>query len=231
MEVTFINHSDEHIELTLYRTTRIIGAHSSEVIPVDYGRLTFSLNPYEKSYLMYFIKKAGLIRKKSFCTLTSYSTEIFRDSVIDLSTVSAKGAFADTYHKVVAKVDGFPVIPEGYRVVDEDEMRKEFADAKKHGNRTIFFFDVLDILKSGLIVLLLLLIPFALIWIFSSLEDAYTVCRNLFIPIFAVIIIFNRIFDRLKKKLWYYLKGKTLKKSTYKGTNSHFEEEYIREIF
>ena len=38
-------------------------------------------------------------------------------------------------------------------------------------------------------------------------------------------------FDKLKKKLWYYLKGKTLENSTYKGTDSHFEEEYIKEVF
>ena len=231
MKITFNNLSGEHIELTIDGKTSLIGAASQAEAAVGCGPLSFSLNPYEKSSVSYLIRRAGLIRKKSFCTLTTYSTAVGRDSVINLHTDSAKGKFSDTYRRVVATGNGFPVTLESYAVADESEMRKEFAAASKRGSRAIFLFDVLDILKSGLIVLLLLLIPFALIWLFGSLETAYTVCRNLFIPIFIVIIIFNRIFDRLKKKLWYYLKSKTLRNSVYKGTDSHFEEEYIREVF
>lgn len=231
MKITFRNLSGEHIELTLNGKTTIIAANSSEKILVDYGELTFSLNTYRKSSLSYFIRRAGLIRKKSFCTLTTYSTAVGRDSVINLHTDSAKGKFSDTYRRVVATGNDFPVTLEGYAVTDEKEMRKEFADAKKRGNRTIFLFDVLDILKSALIVLLLLLIPFALIWLFGSFETAYTFCGYLFIPIFAIIVIINRVFDKYKKKLWYFAKGKALKNSVYKGTDSHFEEEYIKEIF
>ncbi len=231
MKITFNNLSGEHIELTIDGKTSLIGADSQAEAAVGCGPLSFSLNPYEKSSVSYLIRRAGLIRKKSFCTRTAYSTDISRDTVITVRTDSAKGSFADTYRRATADCTDCPLTLEHYTVADESEMRKEFAAASKRGSRAIFLFDVLDILKSGLIVLLLLLIPFALIWLFGSLETAYTVCRNLFIPIFIVIIIFNRIFDRLKKKLWYYLKSKTLRNSVYKGTDSHFEEAYIREIF
>jgi len=231
VKITFRNLSGEHIELTLNGKTTIIAANSSEEILVDYGELTFSLNTYRKSSLSYFIRRAGLIRKKDFCVLTTYKTSVGWDSVITNNTMSAKGRFFDTYCRVTATCDNFPITFESCRVADEKEMRKEFADAQKRGNRTILLFDILDILGNAFTVLLLLLIPFALIWLFGSFETAYTVCGYLFIPIFAIIVIINRVFDKYKKKLWYFAKGKALKNSVYKGTDSHFEEEYIKEIF
>lgn len=231
MKITFNNLSGEHIELTAQGKTSVIPALSSTELPEVSESFSFSLNPYEKSYLKYFIRRFGLVRQKSFCLRTVYNAAITRDSVISLRTQRARGSFLDTYHRAVATGYGFPLTLEKSVVADEEEMRKEFASAKKRGNRTVFLFDVLDILKSGLIVALLLLIPFALIWLFGSFETAYTVCGYLFIPIFLVIIIFNRLFDLLRKKLWYFFKGKTLEKSTYKGTDSHFDENYIKEIF
>lgn len=231
MKITFNNCSKEHIELTSGEKKQIIASGSSFDYITDNSSLSFSVNPYEKSFVTYFWRTVGLIRKKNFCTLSHYSTAINKNAVINLHHSSAKGRFSDIYRRVTAVGEEFPVTLERYSVADETDMRKEFARARKRNLRTVFFFELLDILKSGLIVLLLLLIPFALIWIFGSLETAFTVCRNLFIPIFIIIIIFNRIFDGLKKKLWYFLKGKALKNSTYKGTDSHFEDEYIREIF
>ncbi len=231
MKIIFRNLSDKHIELTSEGETHIIASGSAYELYTYDGQVSFSLNPYEKSFLTYFIRKAGVIRKKNFCTVSDYKAEFGGDTVINLKIDRVKGKFSDIYRRVSATVGSVTLAPESFRVIDEAEMKKEFTDAKKRGNRTIFLFDVLDILKSGLIVFLLLLIPFALIWIFGSLETAYTICGYLFIPIFIMIIIFNRIFDRLKKKLWYFAKGKALKNSTYKGTDSHFEEEYMREIF
>lgn len=231
MIITFCNISGEHIELTVNGKTTIIAANSSEKIIVDYGELTFSLNTYRKSSLSYFIRRAGLIRKKDFCILTTYKTRVGWDSVITINIISAKGRFFDTYHRVTATCDNFPITLESYSVADEKEMRKEFADANKKGNRALFVFDMFDIIGNAFTVLLLLLIPFALIWLFGSFETAYTVCGYLFIPIFAVIVIINRVFDKYKKKLWFFFKGKALKNKTFRGTDSYFSEEYIREVF
>lgn len=231
MKITFRNLSSEHIELSLKGKKEIIPSQGDFLFETEESGISFCVNPYEKSDITYLFRRAGVILKRSFCTQSAYSGTITCDTVINLYSDKARGKFGDEYRRIVAVSDVTPLFCGAYRVTDEEFVRNELDRSKEKGNRALLVFDIFDILGNALTVLLLLLIPFALIWLFGSFETAYTVCGYLFIPIFAVIVIVNRVFDKYKRKLWYFFKGKALEKSTFKGTDSYFSEDYIREVF
>lgn len=231
MKILFRNHSSQHIELDTGDIKQIIPAMGTYECESDSSQFSFSLNPYEKSDIKYIFRHAGVVRKRSFCTLVSYSAKLAGNTVINLYTDKAKGNFADEYTRIVAVSDTALLSPVFYKVADEAFVKAELEKSKKKGNQALFMFDILDIIGNAFTVLLLLLIPFALIWLFGSFETAYTVCGYLFIPIFAIIVIINRFFDKYKKKLWFFIKGKVLENKTFQGTDSYFSEEYIREVF
>jgi tetrahydromethanopterin S-methyltransferase subunit E len=110
-------------------------------------------------------------------------------------------------------------------------VRNILEKAISKGDNGLKIFDAFDILGNSITGLLFLLIPFILIWIFSDITTAAKICAIAFIPIFLVILIVNRFFDKLKRKAWKKVKAYTLRNQIFKDYNSYFDNEYICSVF
>lgn len=231
MNILFKSHANCTLRLVIGNDVLLIPPLGTHSFYADTNSLDFTVSPDEESRFVYLSKKGGVILKRFFTVSSAYSISSAQSGAIDLFLHSKKGRFADQYNRVAVKSASLNISDPVYSVADSDKVRAEFDRAEKKGKRALFLFDLLDILGNALTALLLLLIPFALIWIFGSFETAYTVCGYIFIPVFAIIVIINRVADKYKKKLWRLLKGRALRNSVFKGNSSYLSHEYISFVF
>lgn len=231
MIITFKSHATCILYLKTENETIPIPPLGSYRLDTEAPSFSFSVYACEKSNIVYAIKKFGVIFKRNFNVCSSYNITAIENDTINLFTHSKKGSFGDRYNRVAVTCTSSKLSEPFYSVTDEEEIKKEFNSAKKKTDRVFLLFDLIDIIKNAFIALLFLIVPFALIWIFGSFESAYTICGYLYIPILAIIIIFNRITDKYKKKIWNFAKGKALKNHIFQGTDSYFSNDYISFVF
>lgn len=231
MNILFKSHANCTVRLVINNEMFFIPPMKTYSFYSESDSFSFTVCPDEASRIVYLSKKSGVMLKRFFTTCATYSAASSEDVTIDLFLHSKKGHFADQYNRVAAKSNSVNLTEPVYSIFDEEKLRTEFSAAEKKGKKALLIFDLFDILGNAFTSLLLLLIPFALIWIFGSFETAYTVCGYIFIPVFAIIVIINRVADKYKKKLWRFFKGKALNNSIFKGNDSYFKHEYIFHVF
>lgn len=231
MKLTFKNTSKDTVILSFENKEYTIPPFSQITAEGHKKEATFSVSPDKSSFISYLSSKTGIIRCRHFILNSSYVGVFDNDCLIQLVSNVRKGKFADEYERIV------PFCAEGklskpfYKVKDEAVIRREIEDSITKGNRTVRLFDLLDILGNSLCAILLLIIPFVLIWIFGSFSLAATVCGYAFIPIFIIIVLINRFFDKLKRKAWKKGKSFVLKNQIFKDYKSYFDNDYITSIF
>lgn len=203
----------------------------SQDFDVTENDIVLTVSPVLRSEIIYAVAKFGVILKRFFSVKSQYSFTADKDCKISLLTHKKKGRFMDEYKRIVPFSNDIVFGDVLYSVADEERIKKEIEDSIKKGDKALKIFDVFDILGNAFTVILLLLIPFALIGIFADFAIALKICGILFIPTFIIIILFNRFFDKLKRKMWKKAKGYTLKKEIFKDYNSYFEHGYIKSVF
>lgn len=203
----------------------------SQAFDISENDITLTVNPVLRSEIVYAVAKFGVILKRFFCVKAEYSFYCDKDCCIALLTQKKKGRFMDEYQRIVPFLSGVNFSAVKYSVADEQRIKGEIEDSIKKGDKALKIFDAFDILGNAFTVLLVLLVPFVLIGLFASFTLALNICAALFIPIFAVIVLINRYFDKVKRKAWQKAKGYTLKKEIFKDYNSYFDHEYIKSVF
>ena len=231
MEITFINKSNKPVYVTLGENSAKIAAAQRENLYCDGLDGTFTAQVDEASYVRYVLAKFGVVLRRQFKLLTEYEFTAVSDMVVVLYDDKRKGRYMDEYEKIVPKTADGTIRQVSCRVPDEDKIKSELAGANKRSNNAVKLFDVFDILGNALSGLLLLVIPFILIWIFADIDTASKICGMIYIPMFAVIVLFNRYMDKLKRKVWTLLKAKKLEKDIFKDYNSYFDSEYIESVY
>ena len=230
MKITFINKSDKDIYIS--STNNDITLYSGETACIDSEETcSFSVQVNERSHITYIAEKLGIILKRNFKIKSEYSLSVGEDATIILKSEKKKGRFMDEYERVTCLADNNRLSLLSFGVPDEKRMKTELEDAISHGDTTLKLFDVLDILRNGFTAILLLLIPFAIIWFFTDIDTAFKVCTLAFIPIFGLIIYLNRFFDKVRRRLWKSAKNAKLKNEIFKDYNSYFDNEYIETVF
>ncbi len=233
MNITFINKSDKAVHITLPCETLIsetIAKDGSKTLAAD-GTSSFTVQVDEGSYVTYILAKFGVVLKRHFKVKSEYAFSADDDITVTLKNEKKKGRFMDEYERVVPVSNQCKFSFVTYSVPDEVKIKKELESANKRGDNALKLFDVFDILGNALTALLFLLIPFAIIWIFADVQLAAKICGMAFIPIFGLIIYLNRVFDKLKRRLWKTAKSKRLQKEIFKDYNSYFDNEYIASVF
>lgn len=230
MKINFKNHTDCDIRLCIEGKTLIIPASADTEYLIEGKQAEFSVCQDELSKISYLSKKGGVILKKDFTVLSTYSINSEGECTVNLFFRSKKGRFADSYRRILALCDRGTLSSPYFSIFDEQRVRDAFASSQKNGNRALLLFDFFDILGNVFTALLVLLVPFGLIWLFGSFETACRVCGILFVPIFIFIIVINRVADKYKRKTWQFLKKKVLARETFKGNESYFSHEYIKEV-
>ena len=231
MNITFINKSDKAVHITLPGESLIsetISVGESKALPCNTG--TFTLQVDEGSHVTYILAKFGVVLRRHFKVKSEYSANSTDDLTVTLRNEKKKGRFMDEYERVVPSSVQDSLSLLSYSVPDEAKLKKELSNANKRADNTIKIFDVFDILGNALSALLFLLIPFVIIWIFADIELAGKICGMAFIPIFGLIIYFNRFFDKLRRSLWKTAKNKRLEKDIFKDYNSYFDNDYISSV-
>lgn len=232
MNINFINKADKAVHIALPGETTIsetLGSGESKTLSCDAG--SFTLQVDEGSYVTYILAKFGVVLRRHFKVKSEYAVGTDGDITVTLKNEKKKGRFMDEYERVVPSSAKGSLSLLGYSVPDEAKIRKELEGANKRADNTVKIFDVFDILGNALTALLFLLIPFVIIWIFADIELAGKICGMAFIPIFGLIIYLNRVFDKLKRRLWKTAKSERLEKEIFKDYNSYFDSEYISSVF
>ena len=231
MKITFINKSDKPVFVTLGENSGKIDVTQSRTFEVDGSVRTFTAEVDEASYITYAFAKLGVIFRRHFNLSTEYEFAGHENMTVTLYTWKKKGRYMDEYERVVPQSSDGVFSQVHCRVPDAERIKKELVQANKRGKNAIKLFDVFDILGNALQGLLLLVIPFILIWIFADFDTASRVCGIAFIPMFGVIVLFNRYIDKLRKTLWSKLKSKKTEKDVFKDYNSYFDSDYIDSVF
>ncbi len=231
MEITFINKSNKPVYVTLGENSARIATAQRETLYCDGLDGTFTAQVDEASYVRYVLAKFGVVLRRQFKLVTEYEFTAVSDMVVVLYDDKRKGRYMDEYEKIVPRTTDGTIRQVSCRVPDEDKIKSELAGANKRSNNAVKLFDVFDILGNALSGLLLLVIPFILIWIFADIDTASKICGMIYIPMFAVIVLFNRYMDKLKRKVWALLKAKKLEKDIFKDYNSYFDSEYIESVY
>lgn len=229
MKINFINKSDKDIYITMNdESITVNDGERKSLATEEAGTFTVQIN--ENSYVTYILAKFGVVLKRHFKVRSEYAFDIGDDITVVLTTDKKKGKFMDEYERAVCMADNGRLTLLGYRVPDEERLKRELAAAIRRSDNTLKIFDLFDILGNGLAAALFLLIPFAIIWIFSDVRLAAEICTIAFIPIFALIICLNRFFDKLKRKLWKSARSAKLKNQIFKDYHSYFDSEYIESV-
>ena len=231
MKITFINKSNKPIYITLGENSAKLGVAQSETIETDSTVNTFTAQVDEASYITYALAKLGVVLRRNFKLSTEYGFTYSGDMTVSLYNDKRKGRYMDEYEKIVPKSAECTFTQVSCCVPDAEKLRGELSRANKQNNKAIRLFDVFDIIGNALTGLLLLIVPFILLWIFIDIDTACRVCGALYIMMFGVIVIFNRYMDRLKRKIWGILKAKKLEKDIFKDYNSYFESDYIDSVY
>ncbi len=234
MRITFDNKSGSAVIAVFYGcgdAREIIQKDEAKTVEVDESVNEFVLIPEGKSDVIYLLAKFGIVLKRFFKTASRYAFTAQDNMKILLLTDKKRGSFADEYERVVpfSNQSSFALVR--YSVSDEVRMKGILEEAINKGDKSLKIFDAFDILGNAFTGLLLLIIPFILIWIFGDIHLAAKICGTAYIPIFIIIILMNRFFDKVKRKLWKRAKGFTLRKQIFKDYNSYFEDEYIKSVF
>ena len=201
-----------------------------QCVPVPDGTAQFSVCTGGRSYINYFIKSAGIISKRHFIAVTDFRLTAYNECEIHLYSQTKKGVYMDEYEFIIPRCENAELTALGYSVKDGDSFIRELEKSSRKGKRAIFLFDLLDILGNAFVGILILVIPFLLIWLFKDIELAWDICSVAFIPIFAIIVVINRFFDKLRKILWENGKQFFFRKKLFKGYRSYFDSEYIRSV-
>ncbi|MBO5937012.1 MAG: hypothetical protein J6Q79_05285 [Clostridia bacterium] len=229
MKINFINKSDKDIYITMNdESITVNDGERKSLATEEAGTFTVQIN--ENSYVTYIVAKFGVVLKRHFKVRSEYAFDMGDDITVVLTTDKKKGKFMDEYERAVCMADNGRLTLLGYRVPDEERLKRELAAAIRRSDNTLKIFDLFDILGNGLAAALFLLIPFAIIWIFSDVRLAAEICTIAFIPIFALIICLNRFFDKLKRKLWKSARSAKLKNQIFKDYHSYFDSEYIESV-
>lgn len=231
MKISFINKSDKPVYITMGENSITADKSQTKVLEADNSVSTFTLQVDEGSYVTYILAKFGVVLRRHFKLKSEYSVSGDGDITVTLKTEKKKGRFMDEYERVVPSSAQGTLSLVSYSVPDEARLKKELESANKRADNTIKIFDVFDILGNAFTAILFLLIPFGVIWIFADVQLAAKVCGMAFIPIFGLIIYLNRVFDKLKRRLWKTAKSKRLQNEIFKDYNSYFDNEYISSVF
>lgn len=231
MKISFINKSGKPVYITMGENSITIDKSQTKVLEADNSVSTFTLQVDEGSYVTYILAKFGVVLRRHFKLKSEYSVSGDGDITVTLKTEKKKGRFMDEYERVVPSSAQGTLSLVSYSVPDEARLKKELEGANKRAYNTIKIFDVFDILGNAFTAILFLLIPFGVIWIFADVQLAAKVCGMAFIPIFGLIIYLNRVFDKLKRRLWKTAKSKRLQNEIFKDYNSYFDNEYISSVF
>lgn len=234
MKITFDNEADTAVIVTLQGTDIINeviakGERKEFELFAECSKLT--VIPEGKSDVTYLLAKFGIVLKRFFKTASHYTFTAQDNMEILLLTDKKRGSFADEYERVVPFSNQSRFALVRYSVSDEVRMKGILEEAINKGDKSLKIFDAFDILGNAFTGLLLLIIPFILIWVFGDIHLAVKICGTAYIPIFIIIILMNRFFDKVKRKLWKRAKGFTLRKQIFKDYNSYFEDEYIKSVF
>ncbi len=234
MKIKFDNKSDSVVIITLQGTeikNELLLKGEEKIYEISQVPEKLLLIPEGKSDVTYLVAKLGVISRRYFRTTAEYVFSAKDDMKILLLTDKKKGGFRDEYERVVpfSNQTDFTVV--NYSVSDEHRMKSMLEDAINKGDKSLKLFDAFDILGNAFTGLLILVIPFILIWIFGDIHLAAKICGSAFIPIFIAIILINRFADKLKRKLWKQTKGFVLRKQIFKDYNSYFDGEYIKSVF
>lgn len=231
MKITFINKSNKPIYISSGENSLKLDIAQSKTIETDGTLNTFTAQVDEASYITYALAKFGVVLRRHFKLSTEYAVTCSGDMTVSLYMNKKKGRYMDEYEKIVPKSAACSFEQVSCRVPDEERLRGELSKANKQNDKAIRLFDVLDIIGNALTGLLLLVIPFILLWIFIDLDTAWRICGVIYIMMFGVIVIFNRYMDKLKRKMWAVLKAKKLEKDIFKDYNSYFESDYIDSVY
>lgn len=231
MKISFINKSGKPVYITMGENSITIDKSQTKVLETDNSVSTFTLQVDEGSYVTYILAKFGVVLRRHLKLKSEYSVSGDGDITVTLKTEKKKGRFMDEYERVVPSSAQGTLSLVSYSVPDEARLKKELEGANKRADNTIKIFDVFDILGNAFTAILFLLIPFGVIWIFADVQLAAKVCGMAFIPIFGLIIYLNRVFDKLKRRLWKTAKSKRLQNEIFKDYNSYFDNVYISSVF
>lgn len=231
MEITFINKSNKPVYITMGENAAKIDSSQSKTFDFEGTGGSFTAQVDEASYVTYILAKFGVVLRRHFKLCSEYEFTATGDMTVSLYNDRRKGRYMDEYEKIVPKSKDGTFVQVNCCVPDEDKIKRELVSANKRGNNTLKIFDAFDILGNALTGLLLLVIPFVLIWIFADIDTASRVCGMAFIPMFAIIVLLNRYTDKLKRKVWGILKDKKLHNDVFKDYNSYFESAYIESVY
>ncbi len=209
---------------------KIVPSQTQQISTAE-SAVQFTVCPDSLNSIRYFLKSAGLISKRHFVVESEYSAFVNGEMQIDLYTQTKKGKFMSEYEFCVPYCTNGNLSLGKFTVKDEEKFKNELYKCTERSKRAVLLFDILDIFGNALMGVLLLVIPFLLIWFFGNIQLAWDICSIAFIPIFIIIVLINRLFDKFKKLAW--IKGKSfiLKNQTFKNTDSYFEHEFIMSAF
>ena len=231
MKLTFRNTTPNNVLLTRRENSYTINPSSEMCLEIAEDTVDFSLEPCSENNIRYLSRKAGIILYRHFKLRSSYSEGFEADTLIQLVSDVKKGKFLDEYERVVPFSNEHSFSEPDYSVKDGKAVLSQLQKSQANGNRTLFIFDLFDILGNSFTALLLLIIPFILIWIFGSIVLAAKICGCIFLVLFIIILIANRFLDKLKRALWKKGKAFVLRKQIFKNYNSYFDNEYITSVF
>ncbi len=231
MKITFQNNSSVTVGLNVQGSELVLPPCAKESVESDRFVTEAFVYPLVPNSLNYISRKLGLITKRNFSVKSSCCVQTKTDCTVVLTQECKKGRFMDEYLRIVPKSNDSVVNTVSYGVWDEEKIRKALEQASKRGGRFMRLFDAFDIIGNGFTCLLILLIPFLLLWIFKDINIAFKVCSIAFIPMFGAVICINRFFDKLKTGLWKKAKGFALKNEVFEDYNSYFDDEYITSVF
>ncbi len=234
MKITLNNKAHTNIIVTLTGTNvinAVISKGEIKTTEIEGTPERIILIPEGKSDVTYLLAKFGVVLKRYF-KITSEYTFTAKDNIeILLLTDKKAGSFRDEYERVMPMSEETEFSSLKYFVSDEQRMRKILENAINQADKSLKFFDLFDILGNALTALLILIVPFILIWIFGDINSAVKICSYAFAVLFVLVVLLNRFSDKVKRKLWKKTKGFALRKQIFKDYNSYFDSEYINSVF
>ena len=229
-KITIINKSNITLCLTAENESYILYPSQVQCIVTEKAPFHFSAYPDSVNRIDYLFKSAGIISKRHFVLVSDFQLRTGEECEVSFYTNTKKGRFRDEYEYCVPYCSQGTIDVLHHSVKDEESFRQEFEQSGKKGKRALLVLDFFDILGNALAGILLLVIPFLFIWLFWDIRLAWNICSVAFIPIFIIIVIINRILDKLKKAAWQKGKSFALRKQIFKDYNSYFQQDYISSV-